>query len=59
MTDDEIKEIVRDYIISGYESDNADCLHENDAWYKEPFNTEYLQRGYDFYRKAKVTVTWE
>lgn len=59
MTDPEIQEIVRKYILDGYESDNADCLHEMDAWQTgEESEQDDLNKGYEFYRSAKVTVTW-
>lgn len=57
MTDDEIKAIVAEYIISGHESDNADCLHEMDEFYEDPGRVN-IQRAYGFYRSAKVSVTW-
>ena len=55
MNDDQIKDIIRDYIIGGHESDNADCLHERD----ELENPEDLQRAYALYRTAVVRVSWE
>jgi hypothetical protein len=61
MTDEEIKALVRKYIIDDYESDNADGLHEMDEFYL-PMGTEIdgtLDRAYKFYLSAKVTVTWE
>lgn len=61
MTDDEIKTVVHDYIINCFESDNADCLHEMDEW--EPYLSQSddgpLMKAYEFYRRAKVTVTFE
>jgi len=60
MTDEEIKEVVRKYILGGHESDNADCLHEMDAFDRDDEEgQDDLQRAYDLYRKAVVTVTWE
>lgn len=61
MTDDEIKAVVAKYIIYGYEDDNADCLHEMDEFYASPDvdPDEALKRAYEFYRSAKVTVTWD
>lgn len=59
MTEDEIKAIVAKYIISNHESDNADCLHEMDEWQTgEESEQDDLNRAYDFYRSAKVTVSW-
>ena len=60
MTDEQIKEAVRKYIISQHESDNADCLHELDEWQTgEESEQDDLNKGYDFYRRAKVTVTFD
>lgn len=61
MTDDEIKALVTKYIVEGFEDDNADCLHEMDEW--EPYlsrsDDEPLNRAYEFYNRATVTVTFE
>jgi hypothetical protein len=60
MTDEEIKAVVAKYIIGNHESDNADCLHEMDEWQTgEESEQDDLNKGYDFYRTARVTVTWE
>lgn len=60
MTDEEIKAVVTRYIISGHESDNADCLHEMDEWQTgEESELDDLSKAYNFYRSAKVTVTWD
>jgi hypothetical protein len=68
MTDDEIKAIVTKYIVEGFEDDNADCLHEMDEF---DALFDYLpdgsvtdtppdfKRAYEFYLRAKVTVTFE
>ena len=61
MTDEQVKAVVAKYIVSGYEDDNADCLHERDEFYNDPGDDpdEILKRAYRFYRTAKVTVTWD
>ena len=56
MTEEEIKKLVVDYIISGHESDNADCLHEKEEFDDHP---DDLNRAYELYRKAILTVWWE
>jgi hypothetical protein len=61
VTDQEIKTIVRKYIIAMYESDNADCLHEMDEFWGEDDEEQALgalDRAYELYRTATVTVTW-
>ena len=59
MTDEEIKNAVAAYIIGGHESDNADCLHERDEWQDDTEDAQDdLKRAYEFYRTARVTVTW-
>jgi hypothetical protein len=62
MTDDEIKATVTKYIVAGFESDNADGLHEMDEWWKEEDyeqNRIDLEKGYKLFRKAHVTVTFD
>lgn len=55
LTDAKIKDLVAQYIINGYEDDNADCLHEVDEF----IDSDDLARAYQFYRKAIVTVTFQ
>ena len=60
MKEEEIKQVVVDYITDGVEADNADSLHERDEWYQhigQDSETD-LKKAYAFYRKAKVTVTF-
>jgi len=61
MTDDEIKAVVHKYIMDCFESDNADGLHEMDEWLPSLNESDDgpLKRGYEWYKRAKVTVTFE
>ena len=60
VTDEQIREVVRKYILDGHESDNADCMHEMDEFSADSEDIQQdLKRAYEIYRAAIVTVTWE
>jgi hypothetical protein len=59
MTDSEIKDVVRKYILSNHESGNADGLHEMDAFWSAEASENDMARAYELYQAARVSVTWE
>jgi hypothetical protein len=60
MTEDQLKEIVEQYIIGMKETDAADCLHEVEAFYSniDEDPDELLKRAYALYNKAEVVIYW-
>jgi hypothetical protein len=60
VTDQEIRDAVKNYILGTVEADNGDCLHEMiilDDLPDDEFD-DAMDRAYVFYRRAKISVTF-
>lgn len=61
MTDDDLKDIIRDYILEGVVCDAGDCLHERDEFeqLEDGEWDEIAPRLYKLYGKAVVEVSFD